>query len=75
MFRNNLRKQHQQQSIFGRGKGKQRSLGLKTILKRTFQYIKQQQTNGSYINVSINTTQKNPEQNVWNLNSTAEFYY
>ena len=73
MFRNNLRKQYQQQSIFGRGKRKQRPLGLKTILKRTFQYIKQQQTNGSYISVPIKTTQKNPKQSCWNLNSTADF--
>ena len=75
MFRNNLRKQPHQRDIFGQGKGKQRSLGLKRSFKRTFQYIKHQQTNGNYISVSIKATQKNPKENYWNLNGTAEFYY
>ena len=71
MFRNNLRKQHQQQGILGRGKRKTNI----TKNKDDPQYIKQQQTNDSYINVSIKTTQKNPEQNYWKLNGTPEFYY
>ena len=40
-----------------------------------FQYINHQQTNGNYISVSVKATQKNPEQNYWNLSGTAEFYY
>ena len=71
MFWSNLRKQPHQQDIFGKGKGKQRSLGL----KRTFQNIIHQQTNGNYISVSMKTTQKNPEQNYWNLNGNVEFYH
>ena len=52
-----------------------RSLGLKTSLRRTFQNIIHQQKNNNYISVSMKTTQKNPQQNYWNLNGTAEFYY
>ena len=70
MFWSNLRKQPHQQDIFGKGKGKQRSLGL----KRTFQNIIHQQTNGNYISVSMKTTQNKSEKNYCNLNGTAEFY-
>ena len=71
----NVLKQPHQQDIFGRGKGKQRPIELKRSLKRTFQNIIHQKTNGNCISVSMKKTQKNPEQNYWNLNRTAEFYY
>ena len=69
----NILKQPHQQDIFGRGKGKRRSIGLKRSLKRTFQNIIHQQTNGNCTSVSMKKTQKNSEQNYWNLNILLNF--